>query len=683
MSYCREMTSTDNSFQVQLNALAEEFWRWRASQQPRSHDDIPRIERPQEWIPQWSAADLVRYRAEIANFEEKLAEIAAKKVDASIDDLIDLELLKSACARVHWELDYLQMPRRFPRFYIDQTIGAVFDYLLEPTITSSAIGNVRRLLKNFASILADAKANLANHAYREFAEVSISDLASIEQQLPEMARELLHVVPTAEHITFQNEISEATQQLVAYREWLQNNLPHFQSAQPVGREKFEWFLAHVALVPYSVEELLQIGEVEFDRATYLESLYINRFANIPLPALPESAVAQSRNEGLLEQSVRDFYERENLLTQPATLRHYLNAPLPRYLLPIRWLGVTDDLTGPSRLDQDGISYVPDPRPDMPYFYAANARDPRAGIVHEGAHYQQLALAWKNPRPIRRRYYDSGVNEGVAFYNEEMLLAAGLFSDAPHSQSLMYNFMKLRALRVIIDVSLVTGRMSIKEATDYLSKKVPMDHATAHEEAVFFASFPGQGMTYQIGKTQIISLLADARRSQQEKFSLRHFHDYLWVNGNVPVSLLRWGYLNDPSQFDQAVNQDNERAKSEIWANVRQMLDCFLNKDRVNADRHIHDDVTLWDSVEEPLIFGLKGLNALRDRRPNTPGGPTVTAIDNVNPTIDVFGDFAIARYELFVHFSDATPTEHIRNSAVWRRFPSGWKVIHNHEDVIS
>lgn len=80
------------------------------------------------------------------------------------------------------------------------------------------------------------------------------------------------------------------------------------------------------------------------------------------------------------------------------------------LAPLRWLGVTDDLTGPDRLDEDGVSYVPSFEGEVPYFYAANAEEPRAGIVHEGAHYQQLALSWRHPRPLRRHYH-SGSNEG--------------------------------------------------------------------------------------------------------------------------------------------------------------------------------------------------------------------------------------------------------------------------------
>ena len=32
-----------------------------------------------------------------------------------------------------------------------------------------------------------------------------------------------------------------------------------------------------------------------------------------------------------------------------------------------------------------------------------ARDPRLGIIHEGAHSQQLALSWAQPSPLRRHF----------------------------------------------------------------------------------------------------------------------------------------------------------------------------------------------------------------------------------------------------------------------------------------
>jgi hypothetical protein len=263
---------------------------------------------------------------------------------------------------------------------------------------------------------------------------------------------------------------------------------------------------------------------------------------VPQPPLPADPAQQARAQARQEQAIRRFYPARGLLSQPGWLRHYLVAPMPGYLEPLRFLGVADDLTGPQRLTEDGTSYFPAPAPDLPYFYAANARDPRAGIVHEGVHYQQLALSWRNPRPIRRHYYDSAANEGIAFYNEEMMLVSGLVDDAPHTRTVLCNFMRLRALRVTVDVGLATGALSITDAARELESRVPMDAATAQEEAAFFAETPGQGLTYQVGKTQLIALVADAVRLRGADLDLQALHDYLWVNGNVPIALLRWELL---------------------------------------------------------------------------------------------------------------------------------------------
>ena len=165
-----------------------------------------------------------------------------------------------------------------------------------------------------------------------------------------------------------------------------------------GPGSFARYLYEVALLPFTPAELLAAGRQEWDRAVSFELFEQHRVPDADWPPLPASASVQADAEAVAEAEVRRYYEAHDLLSQPGTLRHYLNAPRPAYLGPLRWLGVTDDLTGPDRLDQDGTSYVPVPSPDLPYFYRANAADPRAGIVHEGAHYQQLALAWRHPAP---------------------------------------------------------------------------------------------------------------------------------------------------------------------------------------------------------------------------------------------------------------------------------------------
>lgn len=537
-----------------IEALGIDFWRWRTLQQPRSHDDIPRIERNKNWKPAWSSQDVAGYQNAISDFQKRWKAIDAGTVNSlkvSKESWVDYQLIGSAIHRVYWELDYLKVWQQQPRFYIDQTAGVVFDLLLPIKVNYEIVRDVVFALNFTEEILSSGIKNLANNAVKAYAVVAIDLLKDIENQLNTMSKELAEFVDQDLADALEVSTKKAIGAFVNYREWLISNLDSFKPISAIGKDNYEWFFKNVALVPFTTHELNMIGELEWDRAVVLEQISLNKHKKIAIPAIPSSAAEQVKNEANDERQVRQFYAEQGILSQPQTLKHYLNAPLPAYLAPIKWLGVTDDLTGPSRVDEDGYSYVPEPHNKLPYFYAANARDARAGIVHEGAHYQQLAISWRHERLLRRYYYDSGVNEGIAFYNEELLLAAGLFDDKVHSQTVMYNFMKLRAMRVIVDVGLATGRLDIAAATAYLEKKVPMDHETAYEEAVFFSSSPGQALTYQIGKTQILKLFSDVvsdKKAKSEAFNMQEFHDYLWKNGNVPLSLLRFEFLGDTSEI---------------------------------------------------------------------------------------------------------------------------------------
>jgi uncharacterized protein (DUF885 family) len=127
----------------------------------------------------------------------------------------------------------------------------------------------------------------------------------------------------------------------------------------------------------------------------------------------------------------------------------------------------------------------------------------------------------------------------------MMLVSGLVDDAPHTRTVLCNFMRLRAVRVSVDLGLATGTLPIATAAAELASRVPMDDATAWEEAAFFAETPGQALSYQVGKTQLIALIADAvrlRGGNGPGLDLQQLHDAIWVNGNVPIALLRWELL---------------------------------------------------------------------------------------------------------------------------------------------
>jgi uncharacterized protein (DUF885 family) len=332
--------------------------------------------------------------------------------------------------------------------------------------------------------------------------------------------------------------------LESYRDWLNQRLPSLPSKTSMGRDAYVFFLKNVALLPYTPEQLLAMGKQEWARSVASEIYEEHRSAGTHPLVLFKNQSEQAAAEERVENSVRKFLQERAILTVPVSLPRYTFAPTPSYLAPVADFGEGDYFTGPSHLKQNSIRYIDPPSESLGYFAKSMATDPRAILVHEGipGHYLQLWLSWSHPDPIRRRYYDSGVNEGLGFYAEEMMLHSGFFDDSSRSREIIWNYMRLRALRVEVDVKLALGDFTIEQGAEYLQKTVPMDAHTARSEASFFAASPGQGISYEIGKLQILKFLADAKRQKGDAFSLREFHDFLWLNGNVPIALQRWEYL---------------------------------------------------------------------------------------------------------------------------------------------
>jgi uncharacterized protein (DUF885 family) len=132
-----------------------------------------------------------------------------------------------------------------------------------------------------------------------------------------------------------------------------------------------------------------------------------------------------------------------------------------------------------------------------------------------------------------------------------MLAFGLFDDAPARAEFIVNCQRLRGLRAAIDIGLALGDYTVEQTAERLADAVRMDLGTAWQEAAFFASNPGQGLSYQIGKLQILELLADRARDQGDSFDLQEYHDRLSREGNLPLVLQRWELLGRRDQLDAA------------------------------------------------------------------------------------------------------------------------------------
>jgi len=524
-----------------LEKVADDFWTWRTKNAPFTADDVNRIER-RGGMRDWSRSSIDQRKKDLAGFEARW-----KKLDPAqwpILKQVDYKLIGSALSRVRWELEINPRWKRDPNFYIEQTLTALAEALTVPAPYDEARSReILTRIENIPSIVKQGLENLANPP-APFATVATQNLEGIRDQLHAMASALVGST-TLKPEELSAAIDRAADALERFQQQLKDKIPNLPQQTALGRDAYIWLLRNVALMPFTPEELLAMGRQEWNRAVAFEAYEKNRNKDVPPLKMATDINAWIKDAAEKELQVRKFLEERGILTVPNWVQHYTLRATPEYLSAF---GFTedDDFTSQSRLNENCIRYVPEPSEKLGYFWRATAMDPRPITVHEGVpgHYFQLCLSWKHENPIRRHYYDSGANEGIGFYAEEMMLQAGLFDDSPHTREIIYNFMRLRALRVEVDVKLALGEFTLEQAAKYLHEKVPMDEQTARQEAIAFSTSPGGAMTYQIGKLQILKFLADARMQQGDKFNLRAFHDFVWKNGNVPIALQEWEYLGN-------------------------------------------------------------------------------------------------------------------------------------------
>src|SRR5262249_46760922 len=159
-------------------------------------------------------------RSELDTFRQRYAALAEPSRQWPVDQQVDYRLVGSALARVEYELDVTRGWQRNPYFYVQQTLGAVFELLLQPP-PFDPLGQEALVLRAEAilGILESARANLAGTAIRPFAELAIGALANIRPRLEIVARELSPLLDAQHASRLSHALADATTQLETYRDW--------------------------------------------------------------------------------------------------------------------------------------------------------------------------------------------------------------------------------------------------------------------------------------------------------------------------------------------------------------------------------------------------------------------------------------------------------------------------------
>jgi len=162
------------------------------------------------------------------------------------------------------------------------------------------------------------------------------------------------------------------------------------------------------------------------------------------------------------------------------------------------------------------------------------------FLHEaipGHHYQSSIQSENLALPIFRRFLWYGAyGEGYALYCESLGKELGLYSD-PYQQMGALGDEILRAIRLVVDVAMHTGKMTREEAIAYMMENESISEEGAIAEIERYMVYPAQALSYKTGALKIWELREKYSKLLGSKFNLAAFHDEFLKDGCMPLDII--------------------------------------------------------------------------------------------------------------------------------------------------
>lgn len=189
---------------------------------------------------------------------------------------------------------------------------------------------------------------------------------------------------------------------------------------------------------------------------------------------------------------------------------------------------SDDGTRP------GYFYVNTYKPETRPLYNMEAL-----TFHEAipGHHLQIALAaeLKNLPDVRRHNGQTAFVEGWALYAELLADELGLYS-SPAARFGMLNYQAWRAARLVVDTGMHVLGWDREKAIAFLRDNLALPEKEVLNEIDRYIIWPGQALSYMLGRMEIQRLRRNAEKRLGDKFDLRAFHDQLLGSGAIPLAV---------------------------------------------------------------------------------------------------------------------------------------------------
>ena len=160
-------------------------------------------------------------------------------------------------------------------------------------------------------------------------------------------------------------------------------------------------------------------------------------------------------------------------------------------------------------------------------------------VHEAypGHHADALKTRENPRLLRKIAAESIFFEGWGLMTEELMFEEGFLEGDDVRLTQLRNRL-WRAARVILDVSMHTGEMTVDEGVDFMVERVRFERYAAELEVGMYTVRPTFVLGYLIGMEEIMQIRSDWIAANGEPDPPSEFYDQLLTVGSIPPVLVR-------------------------------------------------------------------------------------------------------------------------------------------------
>lgn len=501
-------------------------------------------------LPNDSPEGIRERSAWLRDLEQRLA-ASVPWQELPADHKVDYALLRSRIASLRGDLEEIRWQTRNPAMYPETALNGIFLLAARPfapleerkeAILSrmDAVGDYLKSASKNLEKVPDVYLSVAS-------DITLGGLAFVDDVVRTLVRSFAGEAERIEHAG-----QRARSGLLQYQEFLDRDLDARAGADfALGERWMNYKLEREHLLDIDCKALEAIGR---DQVEVVKKQLEREAAKLDPTKTWKEQIAEGCKRHPETLRLREAYEAECQRAHRFVEEKRL-MPLPNWAkLEVIDTPVFERSTipyaaylppAPFDEDQTGYFYVTpiDPSRRKEEQQQQLEGHSYAGLplttVHEAypGHHLQLCHANRAGSRLRKLATSDLFTEGWALYCEELMAEQGFYLD-PVTRLFQLKDLLWRACRIVLDVSLHTGKLTFMQAVDFLVDQAMVERVNAIAEVKRYTLTPTQPMSYLIGKLELLSIREEAQRRLGDRFNLHDFHAALLASGSLQPSLIR-------------------------------------------------------------------------------------------------------------------------------------------------